>query len=101
MIRNLGRKASLLDNRARSSTPLHNNAKPEHIGKEKSAAFGFIPNFKSHPLTPSSVCFKCKTPNWTKNYICPPDIHKVDTASEDKETPSELPDSDSYKSEKN
>ncbi|KAJ8058445.1 hypothetical protein OCU04_012634 [Sclerotinia nivalis] len=100
MVRNLNRKAPLPDNRARSSTPLHDNAKPEHMGREKSATPGFIPNFKSHPPAPSSACFKCKAPNWTKDHICPPGIHKVDTASEDEETPSELPDSDSCESGK-
>ncbi|KAJ8067963.1 hypothetical protein OCU04_003543 [Sclerotinia nivalis] len=101
MARNLDRKAPLPDNRTRSSTPLYDNAKPERIEREKSAAPGFIPNFKSHPPAPSSACFKCKAPNWTKDHVCPPGIHKVDTISEDEETLSELLDSDLYESGKN
>ncbi|KAJ8069034.1 hypothetical protein OCU04_002708 [Sclerotinia nivalis] len=94
MVRNLGRKASLLDNRVRSFILLYDNAKPERVGREKSVASGFIPNFKSHPPVLSFACFKCKASNWTKDYVCPFGIYEVDTAFEDEETLSELSDSD-------
>ncbi|KAJ8067601.1 hypothetical protein OCU04_003211 [Sclerotinia nivalis] len=94
MVRNLGRKAPLPDNRARSSISLYDNAKPECVGREKSAAFDFIPNFKSHLSALFFVCFKCKAPNWIKDHVCPSGIYEIDTASENKETLSELSDSD-------